>query len=122
MRASTLSTADGAEIIIPNGTILSQNITNWTYSNDEKRVVVRFSLTGEELDANVVNEIVNTTIAAIPNVIGKRKPVILYTKVTPETCWLTVRFWSSINNADEVKSDAMLRLNKAFSEHNIDYK
>lgn len=122
LRASTLSTADGAEIIIPNGTILSQNITNWTYSNDEKRVVVRFSLTGEELDANVVNEIVNTTIAAIPNVIGKRKPVILYTKVTPETCWLTVRFWSSINNADEVKSDAMLRLNKAFSEHNIDYK
>ena len=122
LRASTLSTADGAEVIIPNGNLLSQNITNWTYSNDEKRVVVRFSLSGKELDANVINEVINITVAGIQNVIVKRKPVILYTKVTPETCWLTVRFWSSINNADEVKSTAMLKLNAAFTERNIDYK
>jgi len=122
LRASTLSTADGAEVIIPNGNILSQNITNWTYSNDEKRVIVRFSLSGNELDANVINEVINTTIANVPNVIVKRKPVILYTKVTPETCWLTVRFWSSINNADDVKSDAMLKLNAAFVQKGIEYK
>jgi potassium-dependent mechanosensitive channel len=35
LRASTLNTADGAEVIIPNGTILSQDIINWTFSNNE---------------------------------------------------------------------------------------
>ena len=47
LRSSMLGTADGADIIIPNGTILSQNIINWTYSNNEKRVVLTFSLKGE---------------------------------------------------------------------------
>lgn len=42
LRSSTLTTADGADVIIPNGNILSQNIVNWTYSNNEKRVMLRF--------------------------------------------------------------------------------
>ena len=47
LRASTLSTADGADIIIPNGNILSQNIINWTFTNDLKRVMIGFVLIGK---------------------------------------------------------------------------
>jgi potassium-dependent mechanosensitive channel len=122
LRSSTLATADGADVIIPNGSILSQNITNWTYSNDEKRVVILFSVSGKELDANLINEVINSTILSIPHIVTKRKPVILYTKVTPETCWLTVRFWSIINKVDEVKSESMLRLNEAFTQKGLMYK
>jgi len=122
LRASTLNTVDGAEVIIPNGKILSQNIVNWTYSNDEKRVVVRFILSGEELDSNLINEIINETIMAIPNIIQKKKPVILYTKATEGTCWITVRFWSTISDADNSRSEAIQRLNTAFSAKGIGYK
>lgn len=122
LRASTIFTADGAEVIIPNGNILSQNIINWTYSNDEKRIVLRFTLSAEELDSNMINEVINQTIAMVPNVVSKMKPVILYTKVTGDTCWLNVRIWSSINNADVVRSEAMLRLHTAFTEKNIGFK
>ena len=122
LRASTLNTPDGAEVIIPNGNILSQNIINWTYSSNEKRVVLMFSLSGKELDANLINEIINNTILTIPNVISHRKPVILYTKVTPESCSLTIRFWSIISKTDQVKSEAMLRLSAAFSAHNIGFE
>ena len=122
LRSSTLSTADGADIIIPNGTILSQNIVNWTYSNNEKRVVLNFSLWGEELDANVINEVINETINGIEHVMSKRKPVILYTKVTPDTCSLTVRFWSTISYGDLVKSEAMLQLSTAFGARKIGFE
>ena len=122
LRSSTLNTADGAEVIIPNGNILSQNIVNWTFSNNEKRVVLTFSLKGNKLDANVINEIINGTIKNVPDVVSKRKPVILYTKVTPETCSLTIRFWSTISNADQVKSEAMLRLSVAFHAREIGFE
>jgi small-conductance mechanosensitive channel len=121
LRASTLYTADGAEVIIPNGNILSQNITNWTFSNDQKRVTIEFSLKGTELDANLINEIINETINNIPHVIPKRKPVILFNKVTAEGCSITVRFWSTISKVEPVKSDAMLHLNAAFSAKNIGF-
>lgn len=121
LRASTLNTADGAEVIIPNGNILSQNIVNWTFSNDQKRVTIEFSLKGTELDANLINEIINETIKNIPHVVEKRKPVILYNKVSAEGSTLTVRFWSTISKADSVKSDAMLHLNTAFGAINIGF-
>ena len=119
LRASTLNTAEGAEVIIPNGNILSQNIVNWTFSNDQKRVTIEFSLKGTELDANMINEIINETIQNIPYMVEKRKPVILYTKVSSEGCSLTVRFWSTISKVDSVKSDAILQLNSAFAAKNI---
>jgi potassium-dependent mechanosensitive channel len=122
LRASTLSTADGAEVIIPNGNILSQNIVNWTFSNDQRRVMVWFSLTGKELDSNVINEVINETIANISGVVSQKKPVILYTRVTPETCAITVRFWCTINNADSVKSEAMIKLSAAFETKNIKFE
>ena len=122
LRSSTLHTPDGAEVIIPNGNILAQNIVNWTFSNNERRVVLTFSLKGNELDANIINEIINGTIKNIPNVVSKRKPVILYTKVTPETCSLTIRFWSIISNADQVRSEAMLRLSAAFHSREIGFE
>lgn len=122
LRASTLHTSEGAEVIIPNGSILSQNIVNWTFSNDQKRVTLTFTLSGKEMDANMVNEVINTTIEKIPNVITKRPPVILYTKVTPETLSLTVRCWSAIGNVDQVKSEAMLQLSAAFSSKSIGFE
>ena len=122
LRASTLHTAEGAEVIIPNGSILSQNIVNWTFSNDQKRVTLTFSLTGKEMDANMVNEVINTTLKEVPNIIVKRNPVILYTKVTSETLSLTVRCWSAIGNADQVQSEAMLQLSAAFAAKNIGFE
>jgi len=122
LRASTLTTDDGADVIIPNGNILSSNIVNWTFTNNEKRVILTISLTGKELDANVINEVINGTIKKIPNVIAVKKPVILYTKVTSESCTLTIRFWSTTTNGDLVKSEAMLQLSAAFAAREIGFE
>ncbi len=121
LRASTVSTADGAEVIIPNGNILSQNIVNWTFSNNEKRVELQFTLLGKELDANTISEVINSTIRNIPDVIPQKKPILLFTKVTGESCSLTVRFWSIINKAEQVKSEAVLQLSEAFKNKNIGF-
>jgi small-conductance mechanosensitive channel len=122
LRASTLSTSDGADIIIPNGNILSQNIVNWTFTNDLKRVMIGFVLTGKELDTNLINDVINDTIKNIPGVIDQKKPVILYTKVTSENLTLTVRFWSTISNSDRARSEAFLQLNTAFADKKIQFE
>jgi len=42
VRSSTLLTAEGAEVIIPNGDVLSHNIVNWTLSNNHIRIELSF--------------------------------------------------------------------------------
>jgi len=44
------------------GNILSQNIVNRTYSNNEKRIELQFLLTVKELDANMIKEVINSTL------------------------------------------------------------
>ena len=83
--------------------------------------MLQFVIYGKELDSNIINEVINSTIKNIPNVISKKAPSILYTKVTQDTCSLTVKFWSIISKTDSVKSEAMLRLSAAFNDKNIEF-
>ena len=43
MRSSTLLTPEGAEVIIPNGDILSHNFVNWSLSNNNMRIEISFN-------------------------------------------------------------------------------
>jgi small-conductance mechanosensitive channel len=38
LRASVLRTTEGAEIIVPNGQLISQEVTNWTLSDPLRRI------------------------------------------------------------------------------------
>jgi small-conductance mechanosensitive channel len=40
MRATTLTTAEGADVIVPNGTLLSEKLINWTLRDTSRRRVV----------------------------------------------------------------------------------
>ncbi len=46
LRSSTLLTNDGAEVIIPNGDILSGQIVNWTLTNNQRRLVMELTVNG----------------------------------------------------------------------------
>ena len=41
MRSSTVRTAEGAEVIVPNGDLISKSFINWTLSDRRRRVEVR---------------------------------------------------------------------------------
>jgi len=38
IRSSRIATSDGAEVIIPNGDLISHQVTNWTLSNSNRRI------------------------------------------------------------------------------------
>src|SRR5262249_54012782 len=40
IRSSTISTAQGAEVIVPNAKLISDEVTNWTLSNQIRRVEI----------------------------------------------------------------------------------
>jgi potassium efflux system protein len=44
IRACFIRTAEGSEIIVPNGTIISNKVTNWTYSDRYRAVEVPVSV------------------------------------------------------------------------------
>ncbi|OQP50059.1 hypothetical protein A4D02_26850 [Niastella koreensis] len=110
LRSSTLMTGDGAEVIIPNGDVLGQQIVNWTLSNNQQRIQLNLSVTGNN-DMEVVTNTVKKAILASGFVYENREPSVLFTKVHDEGFDLTVYFWCvDIGKAGEAKSAVNLLL------------
>jgi small-conductance mechanosensitive channel len=38
IRASIVRTANGSELIVPNGSLISETVTNWTFSDRLRRI------------------------------------------------------------------------------------
>ena len=44
IRSSTLRTAEGAEVVVPNASLISERLTNWTLSNSRRRVDLKLGV------------------------------------------------------------------------------
>ncbi|MCD0487581.1 mechanosensitive ion channel [Pedobacter sp. MC2016-14] len=92
VRASTLLSDEGAEIIIPNGTILSNNIINWTLSNNHMRVDIGLSI-AKPFDAEEVTQLIKEAISANANVFINKEPKIMISPVSTSSSSVKIYFW-----------------------------
>jgi len=92
IRTSRLLTDDGAEIIIPNGDVVSHNIINWTLTNANVRMNLTFTI-AKPYDIDKVIAICRNEIIANKNVLTQKEPEILITSITPTSGTVKVYFW-----------------------------
>ncbi len=106
VRSSTLLTPDGAEVIIPNGDILSHNIVNWTLSNNYKRIDVAFTIDQMIYSGDIRKEVADI-IRELPDTLPQKEPDILINSVTSQSSQLKIFFWcKDIARAEYARSEA----------------
>jgi potassium efflux system protein len=119
LRSSTLMTQDGAEVIIPNGDILSQQITNWTLSNNQQRLEMDLSVVGSK-DMETVSSAIKQAILASDFVFESREPQILFTKVSEDGFDVKAFFWcKDVLKSAEAKSEILLLLHEKLNAANL---
>jgi len=92
IRSSTLLTPDGAEVIIPNGDLLSHNIVNWTLSNNHIRA--EFSIMADSFpDYDEIKKGFMEIIKGNSSVVSQRTPEVLFTYLKGKTVQITFMFW-----------------------------
>lgn len=108
IRSSTILTNEGAEVIIPNGDILSEKIVNWTLSNDYRRIEMDMTVTGHN-DMDVVAAAVKKSASASSYVIKEREPQVLFTKLEPGQFGIKLFVWcTDAGQVDRAKSDLLV--------------
>jgi len=106
IRTSRLLTDDGAEIIIPNGDVVSHNIINWTLTNANVRMNLTFTI-AKPYDIDKVISICRDEIISNENVLTQKEPEILITAVTPTSGTVKVYFWCKSITATEATYSAL---------------
>lgn len=120
LRTTKINAPNGAEIIIPNGNLLSQNITNWTYTDNFKLVEITFEINGETIPEEI-NTIVNETLGNLPLVNNAKPSQIYYSSISDGKYKLLIKFWCSIYRTEETISSARQELYVSFKNKGLNF-
>jgi small-conductance mechanosensitive channel len=117
MRSSTLLTAEGAEVIIPNGTILSTTFVNWSLNENYIRVELTFTVDKISKD---IREGIMKIIKSSLHVVTEKEPEILINTVTSQSTQLKIYFWcEDFTQRELARSEVYTDISKYLEEQDI---
>ena len=120
IRSTTLRTVDGAEVIIPNGRLLDQKLTNWTLSDRERRLEVRVGV-AYGTDPRHVLTLLKTVAEGHPDVLKHPSPTSLFEGFGESSLNFSLRAWTSRTDAFlQIRSDLAVLVYEALQEAGIE--
>jgi len=93
IRSTTVHTWRGAEVIVPNATLISGNLTNWTLSDRTRRLELPIGV-AYGTDPDRVIALLTETAAAVPGVLAKPAPVALFLSFGDSSLNFELRAWT----------------------------
>jgi len=118
LRTTKIDTANGAEVIIPNGNMLSQSIVNWTDTNNHKLVDLTFTISGT-ISQEEITEVIASGLNTIPFVFTDKEPQLFYQSIAEDKYKLKVLFWCNIYKTDQAISEARVVLYEGFKKRGV---
>ncbi|MCC8426755.1 mechanosensitive ion channel family protein [Mucilaginibacter sp. UR6-11] len=117
IRSSKIATSDGAEVIVPNGDLISHHVINWTLSNNNRRIELIISVKyGSDLEKvkTLLLDVLNTR----EDIMTEPHPLVFLHNLTGSSADFRILFWADDINRwlelkDHVLSDIFISFDKA---------
>jgi potassium efflux system protein len=111
IRASVVRTFDGAEVIVPNGDLISGRVTNWTLSDRLRRVELPVGVK-YGTDPKVVLEILVEAARKHEDVLDDPAPVGLFVGFGDSSLDFKLRFWTAkFDSWIQISSEVAVNMN-----------
>jgi small-conductance mechanosensitive channel len=119
IRACVIRTADGSEVIVPNGTIIANKVTNWTFSDRYRAVEVPVSVARGVAPQRVV-EVLKSVAANHPGLAKEPAPQAYVVGFAPGAVSFRLRAWTDrYEDWVQVRSDLSVAVDDALTRENI---
>jgi small-conductance mechanosensitive channel len=118
-RYISVAAGDGREFLIPNEDLVTQRVTNWTYTDKNTLVKVNFG-TNYDADPRLVCKLAIETAASAQRALKSKPPNCLLTEFAEAGMKFSLTFWvADPADMDSMKSEVMLSLWDAFKREGI---
>jgi small-conductance mechanosensitive channel len=120
MRATTLTTPDGADVVVPNGMLLAEKMINWSLSSDKRRVDIPLGVAyGNEPEA--VLALLLKVAEGVPGALRNPPPTALFTGFGTSSLDFSVRAWAdSFDSAVVMRSALAVAIHAALKQAGIE--
>jgi small-conductance mechanosensitive channel len=122
IRASIVEARNGSEFIVPNASLISETVTNWTHSNRLRRIDLPIAV-GSPADAGRVMELLKGAAAAQPRVLKDPPPQILLGSFGSDAMSFELHIWiDQTEDWSQIRSELALAVRATLAAHNIAVK
>jgi small-conductance mechanosensitive channel len=118
MRASVVRTFQGAEVIVPNANLISAEVTNWTLSDERRRMDLPVGV-AYGTDPEAVIEILIGVAGEHPEVLSDPEPQGLFLGFGESSLDFQLRAWTRADFV-RVSSELLLAVNRALGDEGIE--
>lgn len=119
VRSSKLAVTEGGDVIIPNGDLLSQRITNWTLTNRSKRDFFPLRICYGE-DLYVVKQIIEDVLKESTLIYQNPPFAVSVSNFEEYSVLMKVFFWvKEVDNSSSVRSQLMYQIYTALKDNDI---
>jgi len=94
MRATTLTTFEGADVVVPNGTLLSEKLINWTLSDMNRRIDVEVGV-AYGTDPRRVLALLREVALGTPGITPEPVPAIVFKGFGASSLDFGIRAWTN---------------------------
>jgi small-conductance mechanosensitive channel len=119
-RYTSVVSRDGREYLIPNEDFVTQRVVNWSYSNDQVRIDVKFGVSYAS-DPHVVRRLAVEAAATVARVLESPAPTCHFLAFGDSSLDFMLRFWirDPIDGLGTVRSGVLLALWDALKREGI---
>jgi small-conductance mechanosensitive channel len=119
IRACVIRTTDGSEVIVPNGTIISNKVTNWTLSDRYRAVEVPITVARGVAPQRVI-EVLKRVAANHPGVTKEPLPQAYVVGFASAAVSFQLRVWTDrYEDWVQVRSDLSVAVDEALTREKI---
>jgi potassium efflux system protein len=119
IRATVLRLGIGAEVIVPNGKLLSDRLTNWTFSSRLRRIDVDFT-TELGADPEVIRRMMIEQATGTDGLVARPAPQALLTRLGPDALGFNLQVWTEeAVRWPRIQSELLLGLNRRLREMGV---
>ncbi|MGI9400952.1 MAG: mechanosensitive ion channel family protein [Rhizobiaceae bacterium] len=120
VRSTEIQTFDGATVILPNSTMITEAVTNWTHRNTKGRIIVAIGV-GYDSDPVMVRELLVECARAHPLVLDDPEPQAYFLDFGADALMFDVRaYLADVGNTLSVSSDLRFAILQALRDANIE--
>ena len=94
IRSSTVRTFEGAEVIVPNGSLVSDQVTNWTLSDRMRRIDLDIGI-AYGTDPQRVIDLLTAVARSNPGVLPEPAPIVLFLGFGDSALNFQLRAWTA---------------------------
>ncbi len=120
IRSSTIRSFEGADITLPNGSLLSEALTNWTMTDRNRRIEVSVGV-AYGTDPDLVIKILKGALEGQEGLLESPEPQVLFAGFGDSSLDFLLRAWVADNDMFvRIRSQISIAVNRELTRHGIE--